>query len=190
MESAAVGGDAPSFWDQLVAAHNEVMAALPINSSTIVEAWNAPGVFDGVREFVAAVEWSEPFFLYLLTFHVTLFLGVLAFSWGSTTRTAVAMVVLLGMVVSASALNDLGSQYHTELFEDKKTNYFDKSGIFLGAVFVAPLLAMALFLQLKLFGSLFIMMVKVKQLKLKKESRDAAQGTTSRKSTAPTKKLQ
>lgn len=165
------------FVAQLVAAHHEVMSALNFNLTTIVEAWEGPGVFDGIAAFVNAVDWSESFFVYLLTFHVIVLVSTLGFSWGSTNRTAAAMVMLLVMILCASPLNALGKEHFKDLFADQRTNYFDDNGVFVGAVFAAPLMLLAFFLQLKLFWNLMIMMIKVKKAKLRHEGSSDNKGS-------------
>jgi hypothetical protein len=47
------------FVTTITQAHNEVMEALRWNATEIME---GPGVLSGVRDFVGAVEWEEPFF--------------------------------------------------------------------------------------------------------------------------------
>jgi transmembrane protein 18 len=159
------------FFQTIIDAHNEVMTALPLNNITsfLSEAWSGPGVFDGVKAFIDAVDWTEPFFLYVLAFQVIVIVGSIVFSYGSTNRTAIAMLFLMVLVLSARPLNTLGSEYFKDLFVDDKTNYFDDNGMFIGAVFVAPLLLTTFLLQLKLFGALFTMMVRVKRAKLREE---------------------
>lgn len=177
-QQAASGAEAADvdFFQTILDAHNEVIAALPIHNITsfLSEAWAGPGVFDGVKAFIDAVDWTEPFFLYVLTFQVVVIVGSFVFSYGSTNRTAIAMLFMMVLVLSASPLNTVGSEHYKELFVDDKTNYFDDNGMFIGAVFVAPLLLATFLLQLKLFGALFSMMVRVKRAKLREEHQQSS----------------
>ena len=206
--------DGIGVWEQLVDAHNEVLAAFGFNStSDLVDRVSASmtgptgsgGVLDGVTQFVNAVEWKDPFFVYLGTFHIVLWFLAFAVCWRSSTRTMVLMSELLGLVALSSILNGLGQQHYAWLFapsvvegvsdnsidpvvkkmiEDNAgsrkisfaptsggpINYFDKNGVFISAVYSAPMLLLAFILQVRLIFLMVVMMVKVKKLQLRTSS--------------------
>lgn len=171
------------FWTNLVEAHNEVMDALGVANLTakVTEAvTTGPGVFDGLRAFIDAVDWTEPFFLYLAMFHLSLFGLVIGISWDSPARTAGVMVFLLALSVSSGVLNDLGREHYGSLFVDQKTNYFDERGVFISAVFAGPIIVLAFVLQIKMFVGLAKMMIVVKRGKFREaqQQREKAGGSS------------
>ena len=180
------------FWATIVDAHNEVMDALGVANITskVIEAvTTGPGVFDGLRAFIDAVDWTEPFFLYLAMFHLSLFGLAVGVSWDSPGRTAGVMLFLLALSVSSSALNDLGKQHYQYLFVDQKTNYFDDRGVFISAVFAGPLMVLAFVLQIKMFIGLAKMMIVVKRGKFREEQKQQRnQQQQSKDTTVPANK--
>jgi hypothetical protein len=208
------------FWQQLVEAHDEVLSAFGFNSTTDLldrvtstmsaTASDGTGVLDGVKGFVAAVEWSDPAFTYLLVFHVVIWLLALCVCWRDSTRTMGMMALLLALVALSSTLNDLGKEHYMKIFSSTATsaaavdplfkkviednaggrkivfdaahggpiNYFDKNGVFVSAVYSAPLLLLAFVLQLRLMFLMVVMMVRVKRVQLRNEGSAArkAQG--------------
>jgi lysylphosphatidylglycerol synthetase-like protein (DUF2156 family) len=161
---AAAAPQEEDFLTHLGEAHNQVMAALNFN---LTDAWQQPGVISGVADFAKAVDWSEPVFLYLAAFHVAAW--VLAFTvMNRTSNTQIAMLVLcVGAVLAAQFLNAWGAEYHKLIFVDDKVQYFDPSGIFISAVWSAPLLVLAFVLQVKLFLGAAVLMAKLKARELR-----------------------
>ena len=180
---------------ELQRAHNEVMDNLPIPSmDAVADAWAQPGVSGAVMDFVRAVDWTEPFFLYLGGFHLAAYVAV----WRCGRSSSGAMVCLLAimcLVLAASSLNELGSAHHASIFRTKTpdevggnllatgpTNYFDKGGVFISAVFSAPLVVLAFLAQIRLFAEAASMMVTIKKGQLQAQQRaDAAQSKKSSK---------
>lgn len=178
----SMGANGTAVVAELWRAHEEVMANLPIPTAAgIAEAWAQPGVTGALGDFIRAVDWSEPFFRYLAAFHVLTY--ALVWRGGrSTTGALVSLVVLMVLVLSASHLNDLGSAHHTDIFRKKTleenqgnllapahTNYFDASGIFISAVFSAPLVLLAFATQIRLFAQAGSMMVTIKKGQLREQ---------------------
>lgn len=162
---------ARGFFDELADAHNEVMDALNLGN---ISSWaTESGVIQGIKDFVAAVDWqSEPFFLWLIGFHCAVFAIVI---WVCTRATERGMMLLCGMlfllVYSTSHLNEYGTAHFEFFFPVTKTNYFDKQGIFLSALYAAPLVLWCFLIQCKLFFMVCGLLVKVKRAQFVQEKR-------------------
>ncbi|PJF33752.1 MAG: hypothetical protein CUN57_01330, partial [Phototrophicales bacterium] len=92
-----------TYWaEELRRSHEEAVAALPIPSlEGLKEAWSQPGVTGALADFIRAVDWHEPFFLYLLCFHVVMYAVV--WRLGRTpTGAMVSLCILMLMILSAS----------------------------------------------------------------------------------------
>ena len=175
--------------NEIARAHEEVMSQLPIPSwDNISDAWAQPGVLDGVRRFIAAIDWNEPFFMYLGGFHLLFLLFSLYMIFGykggvgkNPMGALILIIVSAGLVLLASPLNNLGREYHETLFPvpvtiDEKTgamtvgavpgNYFDEDGLFISGVYSAPLMLIAFCAQIRLLIAVSSMMISVKKRQL------------------------
>ncbi|KAJ1984976.1 hypothetical protein H4R34_000320 [Dimargaris verticillata] len=101
-------------------------------------AWAAWG--QHMREFVAAVDWTQRWLQLLLAGHAVLF-GLILWSRHQEQRLAVLFVVLSGLIVCAERLNQWGNA-HWQRFA--VTNYFDAPGHFITVVYSLPLLGLLL----------------------------------------------
>jgi hypothetical protein len=170
-------------WQALVEGHNEVMDALHINVTDIMA---APGVFKSVAAFRDAIAWDEPFFVFVLAFHVIV--GSVAMNFmlhGSANAVVALFAVLAASVYGAEYVNDFGKQHYERLFPLHGTNYFDDNGIFIGAIFSAPLLFWAFLLQLRLLGSVAKMMTTIKRHQAREHARQIGQGAIAAGSASP-----
>lgn len=155
-----------NLWTQLQEAHHEVISALPLPSYE--DLTEGPGVLSGLKTFADAINWSEPFFKYLLAFHALTWIFVFVWSRNSANRTAACLGLAVAVGLSLPYLNDLGAAYHENLFvQEKGINYFDANGTFLSAMLGAPIIVLALLLQVKLLYYVAVMMVKLKRAQLK-----------------------
>jgi prolipoprotein diacylglyceryltransferase len=119
--------------------------------------------------FRSAINWTEPFILYLMAFHVIVFVLCM---WASRpSRSLVPRVVIMicvGILVrSAERLNTYAAQ-NWEAFSTQ--NYFDSKGVFMGIFLCGPLLVDS-FLMLVIFlreASQLLVQVKTAELKRKK----------------------
>lgn len=127
---------------------------------------------DHFHAFRAAVNWTEPFILSLMAFHIVVFLLCL---WASRpTRSLVprvAIMLCIGILVrSAERLNSYAALHWQECCTQ---NYFDSKGVFMGLFLCGPLLVDS-FLMLVIFlreASQLLVQVKTMELKRKKEAK-------------------
>ncbi|CAI5716467.1 unnamed protein product [Peronospora effusa] len=118
-----------------------------------------------------AVDWTEPFIVGLLLFHVVL----LATLWLTRKRLYpqfALFVLVITLLVSTEALNTWGRQ-NWRLFATQQ--YFDANGVFMGIFYAGPLLAAGFFQLILNMKHMVDMVVVVKrteylqQLKSKKD---------------------
>jgi len=137
---------------------------------------------DHFHAFRAAVNWTEPFILSLMTFHVVVFMLCM---WASRpSRSLVPRVVLMvsiGILVrSAERLN----VYAAQNWQDFATqNYFDSKGVFMGIFLCGPLLVDS-FLMLVIYlreASQLLVQVKTMELKRKEEAKKKNKDQESKK---------
>jgi hypothetical protein len=171
------------FVTTITQAHNEVMEALRWNATEIME---GPGVLSGVRDFIGAVEWEEPFFKWLFCAHFALAAVVLNVVIHHSGNTVAGLFMVLALsVFGAQYINDFGRQHFRTLFPLHETNYFDTNGTFISAIFSAPLLFWAFVLQLRLLVTVSKMLVVVKRRQAQAQAKQAAASTTKAGNTGP-----
>uniref|UniRef100_A0A3P8S722 Transmembrane protein 18 n=1 Tax=Amphiprion percula TaxID=161767 RepID=A0A3P8S722_AMPPE len=117
--------------------------------------------------FLMSVQWSEPWLIGLLVFHVVcLFLTVL------TCRFYRAQIchflLIVGLVYSAEYLNELAAM-NWRSFSDFQ--YFDSKGMFISLVFSIPLLLNAVIIVMVWVYRTFSTMTELKMLQLKRKAR-------------------
>ena len=122
----------------------------------------ASGFWHTAQGFYHAVDWREPFFTYLLGFHVTV--ALLAVATRRSFGAQVSLMLFIAIaVLSAERVNAVLRQHFRSF---TKQNYFDKHGVFMSVVFSVPLLIV---LGFQLFSALFgasTLLVKVKRAEL------------------------
>lgn len=164
------------FVQTLKDAHEEVMAQLigSFNLSSVFSGSSeGRGVISSFMAFTAAVDWTEPFFLYLLAFHAAVWVGVIL--WAKTAgRILATMIAVMLVVLPASHVNEWAGR-HYKLFFREDVNYFDEGGIFISVVLSAPFLVLAFVVQVRLLLSAASLMIKVKRLKIKAEQQQQQQ---------------
>ncbi|KAI8615992.1 transmembrane protein 18-domain-containing protein [Chytriomyces sp. MP71] len=113
-----------------------------------------------VAAFVEAVDWTDPLFVKLGALHLAVSLAV-AYLWWSrraASRLGFAFLILLaGLILASEHINTWARNNHDLV---AKTNYFDKNGAFITAVFSGPLLGnilLLLFAVLREVSALLIM---------------------------------
>lgn len=166
-----------AIWEQLQAAHDEVMSQLPIGQ--IWGAWEKSAVTTQLYAFVSAVDWSEPFFLGLAALHAAILGGLVILARRASSEIVmVYFFFVVTAVFAAEYLNQWGSRHHAALFPRSNVNYFDEGGIFVSAVFSAPLLVVSFVAQLILFGRLASQLVKNKRAHLRQTAATRAVAAT------------
>ncbi|EKG03601.1 hypothetical protein TCSYLVIO_005347 [Trypanosoma cruzi] len=145
-----------------------------------------PFIYQQVSDFVAAVNWSEPFFTYLALFHTIVIVLVLVLTWrASAERIFVVAFFVLLLGWCSSYLNEYGRLHAAEIFVEKGVNYFDRGGLFISVVYFCPIFLVALLLQGRILLQMLRLMVDTKRRQLRKEMADAAAASAS-KTTATT----
>ncbi|XP_015232254.1 transmembrane protein 18 [Cyprinodon tularosa] len=117
--------------------------------------------------FVMSVQWSEPWLIGLLLFHVVcLFLTVV------TCRFYRAQIcyflIIVALVYSAEYLNELAAM-NWRSFSDFQ--YFDSKGMFISLVYSIPLLLNAVVIVMVWVYRTFSTMTELKTLQLKRRAR-------------------
>ncbi|KAK5622229.1 Transmembrane protein 18 [Crenichthys baileyi] len=117
--------------------------------------------------FLMSVQWSEPWLMGLLLFHVVcLFLTVV------TCRFYRAQIchflIIVGLVYSAEYLNELAAM-NWRLFSNFQ--YFDSKGMFISLVYSIPLLLNAVIIVMVWVYRTFSTMAELKTLQLKRRAR-------------------
>mmetsp|Transcript_27752 Transcript_27752/g.31907 ORF Transcript_27752/g.31907 Transcript_27752/m.31907 type:complete len:176 (+) Transcript_27752:48-575(+) len=122
-------------------------------------------IFENAKDFFAAVDFSEPFVIGLITFHIIICIVL----WKTRKNLTVQMgfqLCLLGLCQCTEYINSFLSQ-HWELLAGQ--NYFDESGFFLSMTFQLPLLMMALYVTVNAIYNAGSMLIKYKRLQIRKE---------------------
>ena len=124
-----------------------------------------------LQAFKAAINWSEPFILCLIAFHVLVFTFTLTMVFKKTPTNPTFQLIFLATITiicrMAGRINTYGQQH----WEDWgiTQNYFDSQGFFVAVCLCVPLMISCLIVLIKLLfeaGSLFI---EVNRMKLKKQ---------------------
>lgn len=125
--------------------------------------------FDAFR---AAINWTEPFILYLMAFHIIVFVLCM---WAS--RPSRSLVPRVGIMISVGILVRSAERLNTyaaQNWEDFSTqNYFDSKGVFMGIFLCGPLLVDS-FLMLVIYlreASQLLVQVKTEELKRKQKAK-------------------
>lgn len=91
------------------------------------------------QAFLAAVNWNEKLIVGLLCFHLTLFLIFIFFRRNLDVQMVLFLVISV-LVYFSENVNRWGSAHWRDFATQ---NYFDKSGVFMGIFFAAPMLLIA-----------------------------------------------
>lgn len=126
-----------------------------------------PGDTLNIGSILVQVDWTEPWLMGLITFHiVTLSLTLLTRDRGNVQ--AGLFVVALLLVYFSEALNELAAQ-HWQAFSSQQ--YFDSQGMFISLVFSAPLLLNCIIMVGQWMWTSGTLMIRLKQAQLRREIR-------------------
>lgn len=140
----------------------------------------APQSFsENVMAFYSAVDWSERWIQAILVWHGMCWLTFLVFRRNANVQTGLFFGVAF-CVAAAERLNTLG-RTHWERFATQ--DYFDEHGVFAGAIFCAPLLALSLAMLVNFVVIAANLLVDVKRRELK-DHRDAEAKAKEQEATA------
>ncbi|XP_066364518.1 uncharacterized protein [Miscanthus floridulus] len=122
---------------------------------------------DNLRGFIRAVDWTEPWLICLMAFHVVLLLTAVGFR-----RNANFQLFLLFLAYSGVYLAERMNRYlgeHWKSFTSR--NYFDRSGVFISAVWSGPLIFISIVSVISSLIALCRLMVKWKRAELRHRAR-------------------
>lgn len=125
------------------------------------------GLFDPILAFVHAVDWTEPWMIALIAFHILLVVVMIATRKSGNTQ-AVLFFGCLMSVWSAERLNTLLLR-NWRRFAGQP--YFDSNGVFISTVWSGPLLLISTLILVNSMVTLMQMMVKWKRAELKHKAR-------------------
>ncbi|PSC68460.1 Transmembrane 18 isoform A [Micractinium conductrix] len=129
-----------------------------------------PSVTEGLKRFVAAVDWSERWIQGLLAFHCLLLIFVVAFRRLPGVHAAVFFGIM-PVVYFAERINALAAT-HWRSFSSQ--NYFDSQGIFTSALLSAPLLFIMLLILFHYLFATSALLIRMKRKELEYKAREAA----------------
>ena len=135
------------------------------------------GFWDPILRFVHAVDWTEPWLMGLMVFHVAVFvLAVLTRKQGNV-QAGIFFSVLISIYM-AERLNSF-LQHHWQRFASQP--YFDAHGVFLSTVWSGPLLLVSTLILVNSLFAMVSLMVKWKRAELKHRARTVARGDSNKK---------
>ena len=117
--------------------------------------------FSGLWNFLASIDWSEPWFTGLGMFHVLCALLTIL-SRNTGVFQAIYFGVIMVLVLLAEQINTWAAA-NWKLFA--KQQYFDSSGLFISIVFSVPLLINCLVIVVCWLFDVGILITRVKQMK-------------------------
>ncbi|KAL4447541.1 hypothetical protein ABPG75_004760 [Micractinium tetrahymenae] len=152
----------------------QVAGAIDVVLADLQQKWKelsgGPSVTQGIKQFVAAVDWSERWIQGLLAFHFFLLLVVILFRRLPYVH-ATVFFGCMPLVYFAERLNRLAGQ-HWRSFA--RQNYFDPQGIFASALLSAPLLLIMLVILFHYLFSTSLLLIRMKRKELEYKARQAA----------------
>ena len=130
--------------------------------------------FDALAAFIAAVDWHQPALLALATLHIALLTLALVLRRHYLLQFTL-IAVCWAAVLCSERLNDYCRQHSDQL--GMASSYFDSNGVFVTAVWSAPLALVAFVALLCLLydASSLLIVVKRKELKIQRQQKQRRQ---------------
>eukprot|EP00389_Voromonas_pontica_P002453 GDKH01003642.1.p1 GENE.GDKH01003642.1~~GDKH01003642.1.p1 ORF type:complete len:164 (+),score=10.73 GDKH01003642.1:168-659(+) len=117
--------------------------------------------------FVGAINWTEPFILSVIIFHMLLVVAVIC-SRRSSTAHQVLFVLIACLVFSLKYINGFFRKHWNTIATQ---NYFDESGLFVSVTFALPLLVLAVYILMCMLFSASQLVVSVKRQELRNKAK-------------------
>jgi len=156
-ENSNNASDDGSFSDFMSDLEGQVLDLMKKTNKAPSDAWQS------WMAFSSAINWKENWILSLMAFHLFLFLLIILTRKRLGIQSCIFFVITV-LVRSAEMINS----YCSDHWQDFSTqNYFDKSGLFAGTVFAAPLLTMCLMMLLNFLAQASTALIVAKRLELK-----------------------
>eukprot|EP01018_Ginkgo_biloba_P019997 Gb_16496 [translate_table: standard] len=160
--------------DELAAAvhgHMDQMAALFESfGAEIRKQWNSGshGKFmEPILGFIHAVDWTEPWLILLIVFHVILLILAITTRKNSNFQMGLFLAALMGVYFAEKINYHLGRNWKSFAGQ----NYFDHHGVFLSNVWSGPLLIISTTVLVNTLITLSQLIVKWKRAELKHRAR-------------------
>lgn len=131
------------------------------------------GFLDPILSFAHAVDWTEPWLVGLMVFHVTLLVLAIV----TRNRSNVQMGLFFSVLVGVYLAERLNSYLHRHWRSFSRQAYFDSHGVFLSTVWSGPLLLVSTLILVNSLLTLTSLMVKWKRAELKHRARIAREKT-------------
>nr|CAB3465141.1 unnamed protein product [Digitaria exilis] len=122
---------------------------------------------DNLRAFVRAVDWTEPWLLCLMAFHVILLLTAVGFRRNANFQLLLLLLAYSGVYMAEKINRYLGE--HWRSFAGQ--NYFDRPGVFISVVWSGPLIFISIVSVVSSLIALCRLMVKWKRAELRHRAR-------------------
>lgn len=139
------------------------------SQATSETAGGGGGFFDPILAFVHAVDWTEPWLIGLILFHVVL----LVFAVVSRKRSNVQMGIFFSVLFGVYFAERLNTYLHRHWKSFARQPYFDSHGVFLSVVWSGPLLVVSTLILVNSLRTMTSLMVKWKRAELKHRARAA-----------------
>eukprot|EP00053_Salpingoeca_punica_P011884 m.105972 g.105972 ORF g.105972 m.105972 type:complete len:187 (+) comp15805_c1_seq3:56-616(+) len=131
--------------------------------------------------FVREVNWTEPWLLALISFHLTVLCLILLFR-GSEQLQAVVFVTIGIIALSAEKINEWAA---TNWRSFAGQQYFDSAGVFISVVLSVPIILNGLLIVMLWLKGAATMLVKVKRAQLRQRSKEAKNTTAATAAATP-----
>ncbi|GJN14494.1 hypothetical protein PR202_gb01331 [Eleusine coracana subsp. coracana] len=118
---------------------------------------------DNLRAFVRAVDWTEPWLMCLMVFHVILLLSAVGLRRNANFQLFLLFLAYSGVYMAEKMNRYLGE--HWQNFAGR--NYFDRAGVFISVVWSGPLIFVSIISVVCSLITLCRMMVKWKRAELR-----------------------
>jgi hypothetical protein len=136
-----------SFSDLMSDLEGQVLDLMKKTNKAPSDAWQS------WMAFSSAINWKESWIISLMVFHLFLFLLIIL----TRKRLGIQGCIFFFITILVRLAETINS-YCSDHWQDFATqNYFDKSGLFAGTVFAAPLLTMCLMMLVNYAQSFYIM---------------------------------
>lgn len=117
--------------------------------------------------FFHAIDWTEPWLICLITFHVTLLTTTIISRKNAPFQFCLSILAFVGVILS-ERINILLME-HWKSFASQ--NYFDSSGLFVSVLWAGPLLITAIVIVVNTLITLCQLMIKWKRAELRHRAR-------------------
>ncbi|CAN6346722.1 unnamed protein product [Urochloa humidicola] len=147
-------------------AHLDQVSALVQTLSSELRRGMGPAA-DNLRAFVHAVDWTEPWLMCLMAFHVILLLTAVGFRRNANFQLLLPFLAYSGVYMAEKMNRYLGE--HWKSFASQ--NYFDRLGVFISVIWSGPLIFISIVSVVSSLIALCRLMVKWKRAELRHRAR-------------------